>query len=49
MHIKQIAIALALAGIACAAQAHRPWMIPNTSLIESDRGEAWATIDAAIS
>ncbi|WP_440967224.1 DUF4198 domain-containing protein [Massilia sp. GER05] len=49
MHIKQIAIALALAGIACVAQAHRPWMIPNTSLIESDRGEAWATIDAAIS
>jgi hypothetical protein len=49
MHIKQIAIALALAGIACAAQAHRPWMIPNTSVIESDRGDAWATIDAAIS
>jgi hypothetical protein len=49
MHIKQIVIALALAGIACAAQAHRPWMIANTGLIESDRGEAWATIDAAIS
>jgi hypothetical protein len=49
MHIKQIAIALALAGAACAAQAHRPWMIPNTSVIESDRGETWATIDAAIS
>jgi uncharacterized GH25 family protein len=49
MQIKQFAIALALAGIACAAQAHRPWMIPNTSVIESDRGEAWATIDAAIS
>jgi hypothetical protein len=49
MHIKQIAIALAFAGAACAAQAHRPWLIPNTGLIESDRGEAWATIDAAIS
>jgi uncharacterized GH25 family protein len=49
MHIKQIVIAVALAGMACAAQAHRPWMIPNTSTIESDRGEAWATIDAAIS
>jgi hypothetical protein len=46
---KQIVIAAALAGAACAAQAHRPWMIPNTGFIESDRGEAWATIDAAIS
>lgn len=47
--LKQLAIAVALAGAACAAQAHRPWMIPNASLIESDRGDAWATIDAAIS
>jgi hypothetical protein len=47
--LKQIAIAVVLAGAACAAQAHRPWMIPNTGTIESDRGEAWATIDAAIS
>ncbi len=46
--IKQLAIAVALAGAACAAQAHRPWMIPNTSLIETDR-EAWVTIDGAIS
>jgi hypothetical protein len=46
--IKQFAVAFALAGVVCAAQAHRPWMIPNTSVIESDR-EAWATIDAAIS
>jgi uncharacterized GH25 family protein len=46
--IKQLAIAVALAGIACAAQAHRPWMIPNTSLIETER-EAWVTIDGAIS
>ena len=44
----QFAIALALAGAACAAQAHRPWMIPNTSAIETDK-EAWVTIDAAIS
>jgi hypothetical protein len=49
MFIKQIVIAAALAGAACAAQAHRPWMIPNTSIIENDRGEAWATVDAAIS
>jgi len=46
--IKQLAIAVTLAGIACAAQAHRPWMIPNTSVIETDR-EAWVTIDGAIS
>jgi hypothetical protein len=46
---KQLVIATVLTGTACAAQAHRPWMIPNASLIESDRGEAWATIDAAIS
>jgi uncharacterized GH25 family protein len=46
--IKQLAIAAALAGIACAAQAHRPWMIPNTSIIETDR-EAWVTIDGAVS
>jgi hypothetical protein len=47
--MKQLAIAIALAGAACAAQAHRPWMIPNASFVESDRGETWATIDAAIS
>lgn len=46
--IKQLAIAVALAGVAVAAQAHRPWMIPNTSIIETDR-EAWVTIDGAIS
>lgn len=48
--LKQFTIAIALAGAACAAQAHRPWMIPNTSLVESERGhEAWVTIDGAIS
>jgi uncharacterized GH25 family protein len=47
-NMKKIALALALAGIAIAAQAHRQWMIPNTSVIESDR-EAWVTIDGAIS
>jgi uncharacterized GH25 family protein len=46
--IKQFAIAAALAGATLAAQAHRPWMIPNTSVIETDR-EAWVTIDGAIS
>jgi uncharacterized GH25 family protein len=47
---RQFAIAVALAGAACAAQAHRPWMIPNTSVVESDNGrDAWVTIDGAIS
>lgn len=48
--LKQFAIAFALAGAACAAQAHRPWMIPNTSTVDSEHGrEAWVTIDGAIS
>jgi hypothetical protein len=46
--IKQFAIAITLAGIACAAQAHRPWMLPSSTLIETER-EAWVTIDGAIS
>lgn len=46
--IKQFAIAIALAGIACAAQAHRPWMLPNSTFIETER-EAWVTIDGAVS
>jgi len=46
--MKRIVIALALAGIAVAAQAHRPWMLPTQTLIESDR-EAWVTIDGAVS
>jgi hypothetical protein len=46
----QFAIAIALAGAACAAQAHRQWMIPNTATIDSEAGrEAWVTIDGAIS
>jgi uncharacterized GH25 family protein len=47
-NMKKIAVALALLGAAISAQAHRPWMIPNTSVIESDR-EAWVTIDGAVS
>jgi hypothetical protein len=46
--IKQFAIAIALAGIACAAQAHRPWMLPTSTFIETER-EAWVTIDGAVS
>ncbi|MGJ7914149.1 DUF4198 domain-containing protein [Massilia sp. LXY-6] len=46
--MKQFSIAIALAGIACAAQAHRPWMLPTSTFIETDR-EAWVTIDGAVS
>jgi hypothetical protein len=46
--VKQFALAIALAGIACAAQAHRPWMLPTSTFIETDR-EAWVTIDGAVS
>lgn len=45
---KQFAIATLLAGIALSAQAHRPWMLPSATLIETER-EAWVTIDGAIS
>jgi hypothetical protein len=46
--MKQFAAAIALAGMACAAQAHRPWMIPNTTFVDTDK-EAWVMIDGAIS
>jgi hypothetical protein len=46
--MKQFAVAIALAGIACAAQAHRPWMLPTSTFIETER-EAWVTIDGAVS
>lgn len=46
--MKKIVIALALLGAAFSAQAHRPWMVPTQTLIESDR-ETWVTIDGAIS
>jgi uncharacterized GH25 family protein len=47
---KQFAIAVALAGAACAAQAHRQWMIPHASMVEGEAGhEAWVTIDGAVS
>jgi uncharacterized GH25 family protein len=46
--MKQFAVATLLAGIACAAQAHRPWMLPTSTFIETDR-EAWVTIDGAVS
>ncbi|SFM03528.1 DUF4198 domain-containing protein [Rugamonas rubra] len=40
-------LALALAGLALNAQAHRPWLLPSSTQV--DAKEAWVTIDAAIS
>ncbi|WP_038500176.1 DUF4198 domain-containing protein [Janthinobacterium agaricidamnosum] len=40
-------LALALAGLSLSAQAHRPWMVPSSSLVESK--DPWVTVDAAIS
>ncbi|MBJ7308598.1 DUF4198 domain-containing protein [Rugamonas sp. CCM 8940] len=40
-------LALALAGLALNAQAHRPWLLPSSTLV--DTKEAWVTVDAAIS
>lgn len=40
-------LALALAGLAMHAQAHRPWMVPSSSMVEAK--DAWVTVDAAIS
>jgi uncharacterized GH25 family protein len=40
-------VALALAGMALTAQAHKPWLLPSSTLVEGK--EAWVTIDAAIS
>ena len=40
-------LALALAGLAMNAQAHRPWMVPSSSMV--DAKDPWVTVDAAIS
>ena len=46
--IKLSALALALAGISLQASAHRPWLYPQQTMVESSR-EAWVTIDGAVS
>jgi uncharacterized GH25 family protein len=40
-------IALALAGLSLSAHAHKPWLLPSSTIVEGR--EAWVTIDAAIS
>jgi len=41
------ALGLALAGLSLSAQAHRGWLLPSSSMVESR--EAWVTLDGAIS
>jgi uncharacterized GH25 family protein len=48
MKIRKTLVALALAGVAFGAQAHKPWLLPSSTFVENDR-EAWVTVDAAIS
>lgn len=40
-------IAVALAGLAMNAHAHRGWMVPSSTMVESK--DAWVTVDAAVS
>lgn len=47
MKLRKTLIALALAGTAFSAQAHKPWLLPSSSLV--DAKEPWVTVDAAIS
>ena len=47
MKLSKSLIALALAGAAFSAQAHKPWLLPSSSLVDSK--EPWVTVDAAIS
>ncbi|MFM9434102.1 putative GH25 family protein [Janthinobacterium sp. CG_23.3] len=47
MNMSKPLAALALAGLALNAQAHRPWMVPSSSMVESK--DPWVTVDAAIS
>lgn len=43
----KLLIAAALAGLALNAQAHRPWLLPSSSVVDSK--DPWVTVDAAIS
>lgn len=45
--LKKSLLALALATLACQAHAHRPWMLPSSTLVEAK--DPWVTVDGAIS
>ena len=46
-NFKKSLIALALAGASLSAQAHKPWLLPTSTIVESR--DNWVTIDAAVS
>ena len=43
----KLLVAVALAGMTLNANAHRPWLLPSSSVV--DGKDAWVTVDAAIS
>jgi len=43
----KMVLALALAGLAFNAEAHKPWLLPSSTVVESK--DPWVTVDAAIS
>jgi uncharacterized GH25 family protein len=43
----KLLVAVALAGLALNAEAHRPWLLPSSTMVDSR--DAWVTVDAAIS
>jgi uncharacterized GH25 family protein len=47
MKLHKTLIALALAGAAFSAHAHKPWLLPSSTVVEAK--EPWVTVDAAIS
>ncbi|MES2259044.1 MAG: DUF4198 domain-containing protein [Pseudomonadota bacterium] len=47
MKLHKTLVALALAGIAMNASAHKPWLLPSSTMVDSK--DAWVTVDAAIS
>lgn len=47
MKPSKLILAAALAGLALNAYAHKPWLLPSSSLV--DAKEPWVTVDAAIS
>ncbi|WP_377701464.1 DUF4198 domain-containing protein [Pseudoduganella sp. UC29_71] len=47
MKTSKLLLAAALAGLALNAAAHKPWLLPSSSVV--DAKEPWVTVDAAIS
>jgi uncharacterized GH25 family protein len=47
MKTSTLLLAAALAGLALNASAHKPWLLPSSSVV--DAKEPWVTVDAAIS